>query len=88
MVFRREPSGECSNGLSGWFSYSQKKLIVFQGHGWDVKCVQWHPSKGLLVSGSKDNQIKFWDPRTSTVLSTLYVSSLCEIPFYAQSNLL
>lgn len=42
------------------------------GHGWDVKCVQWHPTKGLLVSGSKDNQIKFWDPRTGTVLSTLY----------------
>lgn len=49
------------------------KFISFApGHGWDVKCVQWHPSKGLLVSGSKDNQIKFWDPRTGTVLSTLY----------------
>jgi WD40 repeat protein len=43
------------------------------GHGWDVKCVEWHPTKGLLVSGSKDNQIKFWDPRTGTVLSTLSV---------------
>ena len=41
------------------------------GHGWDVKCVEWHPTKGLLVSGSKDNMIKFWDPRTGTVLSTL-----------------
>ena len=46
-------------------------LIQFQGHGWDVKCVEWHPSKGLLASGSKDNLIKFWDPRTGTVLSTL-----------------
>ena len=45
------------------------------GHGWDVKCVEWHPTKGLLVSGSKDNQIKFWDPRTGTVLSTLSVYS-------------
>lgn len=41
------------------------------GHLWDVKCVQWHPTKGLLVSGGKDNQIKFWDPRTGQVLSTL-----------------
>jgi polyadenylation factor subunit 2 len=27
---------------------------------------------GLLVSGSKDNLIKFWDPRTGTALTTLY----------------
>lgn len=47
--------------------------LRFTGHGWDVKCVEWHPTKGLLVSGSKDNQIKFWDPRTGTALSTLYV---------------
>ena len=46
-------------------------LMSFTGHGWDVKCVEWHKTKGLLVSGSKDNMIKFWDPRTGTVLSTL-----------------
>lgn len=50
-------------------------LIVFIGHGWDVKCVEWHSTKGLLVSGSKDNMIKFWDPRTGRVLSTLYVTT-------------
>lgn len=33
--------------------------------------MKWHPTKGLLVSGSKDNLVKFWDPRTGTVLSTL-----------------
>ncbi|CAF4159580.1 unnamed protein product, partial [Rotaria magnacalcarata] len=27
-----------------------------RGHGCDVKCVDWHPHKGLLVSGSKDSQ--------------------------------
>ncbi|KAJ6620351.1 WD40-repeat-containing domain protein [Mycena sp. CBHHK59/15] len=48
------------------------KLKRCLGHGWDVKCVEWHPTKGLLVSGSKDNDIKFWDPRTGTVLSTLH----------------
>jgi polyadenylation factor subunit 2 len=31
---------------------------------------------GLLVSGSKDNLIKFWDPRTGTSLTTLCVSVL------------
>jgi polyadenylation factor subunit 2 len=32
------------------------------GHGWDVKCLAWHPTRGLLASGSKDNLAKIWDP--------------------------
>jgi polyadenylation factor subunit 2 len=50
------------------------------GHGWDVKCVKWHPTKGLLVSGSKDNLVKFWDPRTSQVLTTLSVLLFSILP--------
>lgn len=48
---------------------------VLRGHGADVKTVGWHPQKGLIVSGSKDNQqpIKLWDPRTGKSLSTMYV---------------
>lgn len=42
------------------------------GHGWDVKSVDWHPTKGLLVSGSKDHQVKLWDPRTGRCLTTLH----------------
>lgn len=45
---------------------------VFTGHGWDVKAVDWHQSKGLIVSGSKDNLVKLWDPRTAKCLSTLH----------------
>ena len=41
-------------------------------HNWDVKTVDWHPTKGLLVSGSKDHQIKLWDPRTGRCLTTLH----------------
>ncbi|KAL8187549.1 UNVERIFIED_CONTAM: hypothetical protein K2H54_050930 [Gekko kuhli] len=43
-------------------------------HGADVKCVDWHPTKGLVVSGSKDSQqpIKFWDPKTGQSLATLH----------------
>lgn len=36
---------------------------TMKGHGWDVKCCQWHPFKGLIASGGKDNLVKFWDPR-------------------------
>ena len=46
---------------------------VLQGHGSDVKCVDWHPFKALIVSGSKDSQqpIILWDPRTSKKITTL-----------------
>ncbi len=52
------------------FSIDKKHLI---GHGSDVKCVDWHPHKGLLVSGSKDSQqpIILWDPKSGKKLATL-----------------
>lgn len=44
------------------------------GHGADVKCVDWHPQKGLVISGSKDNQqpVKLWDPKSGQSLATLH----------------
>ncbi|KAK8158181.1 WD40-repeat-containing domain protein [Phyllosticta citribraziliensis] len=45
---------------------------ILTGHGWEAKTVDWHPTKGLLVSGSKDHQIKLWDPRTGRCLTTLH----------------
>ncbi|KAI9318670.1 WD40-repeat-containing domain protein [Dichotomocladium elegans] len=45
---------------------------TLSGHGWDVKCVDWHPYKALLASGSKDNLIKLWDPKTAKNITTLH----------------
>lgn len=45
---------------------------ILTGHGWDAKAVDWHPTKGLLVSGSKDHLVKLWDPRTGRCLTTLH----------------
>jgi polyadenylation factor subunit 2 len=42
------------------------------GHGWDVKSVDWHPQKSLLVSGAKDNLVKLWDAKTGRELCTLH----------------
>ncbi|KAL9255573.1 Flowering time control protein FY-like protein [Drosera capensis] len=42
------------------------------GHGWDVKCVDWHPTKSLLVSGGKDNLIKLWDAKSGSELSSFH----------------
>jgi polyadenylation factor subunit 2 len=36
---------------------------AIRAHGWDSKTVDWHPTKGLIVSGSKDHTVKLWDPR-------------------------
>jgi polyadenylation factor subunit 2 len=59
-----------------WFLAESREKRTLTGHGWDVKCVEWHPTMGLLVSGSKDNLIKFWNPRTGTALTTLCVSRI------------
>jgi polyadenylation factor subunit 2 len=45
---------------------------TLSGHGWDAKSCDWHPTKGLLVSGSKDHLVKLWDPRTGRCLTTLH----------------
>lgn len=42
------------------------------GHGWDVKCIAWHPYSSMLVSGSKDNLIKIWDAKSATNIATLH----------------
>lgn len=58
--------------LKIWDFASSQEELTLTGHGWEVKSVDWHPHKGLLVSGSKDHQVKFWDPRTARCLTTLH----------------
>ncbi|CAH1183211.1 unnamed protein product [Phaedon cochleariae] len=57
-----------------WDFYRYQEERILRGHGADVKCVHWHPQKGLIISGSKDNQqpIKLWDPKTGQSLATLH----------------
>jgi polyadenylation factor subunit 2 len=42
------------------------------GHGGDVRSVDWHPTKGLLASGSRDSLVKLWDAKNGKAVSTLY----------------
>ena len=51
--------------------YNNCSPLIILGHGWDVKAVDWHPYKSLLASGSKDNLIKFWDPKSGKNVDTL-----------------
>lgn len=44
---------------------------TLSGHHWETKACDWHPTKGLIVSGSKDHLVKLWDPRSGRCLTTL-----------------
>lgn len=57
-----------------WDFYRCQEELTLRGHGADVKCVGWHPSKCMVASGSKDSQqpLKLWDPRTATNLGTIH----------------
>ncbi|MBN3288896.1 WDR33 protein, partial [Polyodon spathula] len=63
---------------------------ILRGHGADVKCVDWHPTKGMVVSGSKDSQqpIKFWDPKTGQSLATLHAhkNTVMEVKWNLNGN--
>ncbi|QRV84103.1 polyadenylation factor subunit 2 [Ceratobasidium sp. AG-Ba] len=71
-AFEEMREERCITGESYFGRYHRCVTETTLGHGWDVKCIEWHPTRGLLVSGSKDNLVKFWDPRTGQNLSTLH----------------
>ncbi len=35
------------------------------GHCSEVKCISWHSKMAILLSGSKDYNVKLWDARAS-----------------------
>ena len=79
LAFSPDDSKFASGGddslLKVWDFDSAKQIRELSGHGWDVKCLDWHASKGILISGSKDNLVKVWDPRsnpTGTCLATFH----------------
>lgn len=79
LAFSPDDSKFASGGddslLKIWDFDSAKQIRELTGHGWDVKCLDWHASKGLLISGSKDNLVKVWDPRATpagTCLATFH----------------
>ena len=70
--------------------FAVKEEKVLRGHGSDVKCVAWHPFKGLVASGSKDNQqpVKIWEPKSGQVLTTLHAhkSTVMDVKWNANGN--
>jgi len=46
-----------------WAAGRDKPETVLLGHQSDVKCVDWHPQRALIASGSRDSAIRLWDPK-------------------------
>ncbi|KAF2277976.1 WD40 repeat-like protein [Westerdykella ornata] len=65
-------TGADDTTLKIWDFATSSEQSTLTGHGWEVKCVDWHPHKGLIVSGSKDHTVKLWDPRNARCLTTLH----------------
>ena len=55
-----------------WPVGGRKPELTLLGHQNDVKCVQWHPDRSLLVSGSRDTSLRLWDPRSGNIVSTIH----------------
>ena len=59
--------------LKVWDTAESLCTAVLKGHGWDVRCCQWHPFMSLIVSGGKDNLLKMWDVRQKKNTATLHI---------------
>tara|TARA_B100001173_G_scaffold303511_1_gene306370 strand:+ start:577 stop:1758 length:1182 start_codon:yes stop_codon:yes gene_type:complete len=60
------------------FDFARAKAeTTLNGHGGDVRCVQWHDTKSVMASGGgRDCVVKLWDPRVGAqrqCLSTLHM---------------
>ena len=73
-VVSSSPLDVASNGRQGrciWPSSASWEFTAWDGLTFNF--VQHHPTMGVLVPGSKQNLVKFWNPRTRTALTMLCV---------------
>ena len=52
------------------FATSQLEL-TFTEHQSDVKSCDWHPFQSLIITGSKDQHVRVWDPRSGKAASVI-----------------
>ncbi|PAV74439.1 hypothetical protein WR25_02429 [Diploscapter pachys] len=68
--------------------YSEERRL--QGHGSEVRTIDWHPMKGLIATGSRDSQqpVKLWDPKSPDCLATFqdHKSSVMAVEWNRNGN--
>src|ERR1700730_3571664 len=57
------------------------EIVVQAGHSNLVKCVMFSPDGTRLATGSADNTVIIWDPRTGKELRVLNAPSVTSIAF-------
>jgi len=55
-----------------WDFPTCKSEVTMTGHGGDVKGCDWHPTKAVIASGSKDGLVKVWDAKAGRNIATLH----------------
>ena len=65
-------------------------LVIGDGHRYSVESVAFHPDGNTLASGSWDDTIKLWNPRTGIVLKTLegHTGVVWSVAFHPDGNTL
>eukprot|EP00916_Digyalum_oweni_P025219 GHVL01041587.1.p2 GENE.GHVL01041587.1~~GHVL01041587.1.p2 ORF type:complete len:486 (+),score=120.98 GHVL01041587.1:1031-2488(+) len=58
----------CSNGVTATTTPER----ILQGHGFDVRCGDWHPYLSLVCTGHKDGHIRLWDMRVATSVASIF----------------
>ncbi|EKX74305.1 WD domain, G-beta repeat domain containing protein [Theileria equi strain WA] len=53
-----------------------------------VTCLQWHPYKSLIATGSRINVVSLWDPLSRTQISSFYAhkAPICKISWNPAGN--
>lgn len=72
-------SGGDSGSVCVWDMATAAMERQLGAHGQDVRATEWHATKGLIASCSRDSAIKLWDPRGGgggKALRTLHVHNL------------
>lgn len=59
-----------------WDLATSQEETTFNDHGCNVRTLDWHPSRSLIVSGGKDGAIHFLDPRVGSTTPNLATISL------------
>jgi len=62
-------TGGLDNQLK-WYDFNTSEKHVLGFHTAPIKCVEFCPELGVIVTGSWDSQVKIWDPRQKTCVGT------------------